>query len=536
MVGQDGRDAPLGAYRAKRDFTITSEPSGAPGPLDTPEPGRPEGADPSAPRRFVVQRHRARRLHYDFRLEIDGVLVSWAVPKGPTLDPSVRSLAVHVEDHPLEYGDFEGIIPSGQYGAGDVIVWDRGTWEPVGGGDPAAAVAKGELHFDLTGEKLAGRFLLVRTRRSGSQDQWLMLHKRDEWAVEGWDPEAHGESVKSGKTNDQVAAAPVAVWESAHDWYVPTPAELAALDGLPGQGTWELQGRELALTNLDKVLFPGRDSGPATAPVTKRDLVRYYASVAPTMLPYLVDRPINLNRYPDGIDRTGFWHKALPDYAPDWIQRWRNPDAGPGESEMYAVIDSPPALAWLANHAAVELHAWTSRVPAVRRPTWALIDIDPGPETAWEDVVLLARLYRSGLEHLGLIGMPKVTGGRGLHVWVPIEPIYTFDQTRVWVEKLSRAVGAVVPNLVSWSWRKEERSGLARLDFTQNAINKTLVAPWSPRPSPGAPVSVPITWDELDDPDLRSGRWTLHTALERLDDAGDPFVRLLGQRQRLPEL
>ena len=124
-------------------------------------------ADGDGRPRFVVQRHRARRLHYDFRLEIGGVLVSWAVPKGLTLDPRRRHLAVHVEDHPLDYADFEGVIPRGEYGGGDVIVWDRGTWELHGADDPIQALADGELHLELYGEKLRGRFVLVRTDRQG---------------------------------------------------------------------------------------------------------------------------------------------------------------------------------------------------------------------------------------------------------------------------------------------------------------------------------------------------------------------------------
>lgn len=165
--------------------------------------------------RFVVQRHRARRLHYDFRLELGGVLVSWAVPKGPTLDPAARRAAFRVEDHPLAYVDFEGVIPRGDYGAGDVTVWDAGRWEfHAGGGpsDPAAALAAGQLHFDLHGEKLRGRFVLVHTGRNGDDSRWLLLHKRDRYAVAGWDPEAHPRSVRSGRTNEEVAAAPDRVW------------------------------------------------------------------------------------------------------------------------------------------------------------------------------------------------------------------------------------------------------------------------------------------------------------------------------------
>src|SRR5262249_31911841 len=148
------------------------------------------------------------------RLEAAGVLVSWAVPKGPTLDPKVRRLAVHVEDHPLDYFDFEGAIPRGEYGGGDVIVWDWGTWTQVEGDDPIAAVEKGDLHFDLHGEKLQGRFWLVRRGQRGDKEQWLLLHKNDDDAVPGWDPEDYPRSVKTGRTNDEVAADPDAVWHS----------------------------------------------------------------------------------------------------------------------------------------------------------------------------------------------------------------------------------------------------------------------------------------------------------------------------------
>src|SRR5829696_1456966 len=210
---------PLEEYRRKRDFGKTPEPP----------PGSTDAATAPAlgsRRRFVIQRHRATRLHYDVRLEIDGVLASWAVPKGPSLDPSVRRMAVHVEDHPVEYFDFEGVIPAKQYGAGDVIVWDWGTWEPEPETpDPAAAIDKGELKFRASGEKIKGRFTIVRTsRRPGSapqtafeddeSEQWLLLHKRDEHAVSGWDAEDHPQSVKSGRTNDEVKASAPAIWTS----------------------------------------------------------------------------------------------------------------------------------------------------------------------------------------------------------------------------------------------------------------------------------------------------------------------------------
>ncbi len=216
---------PLEEYRRKRDFAKTPEPAPDPGTASSGRSGR-----------FVVQRHRASRLHYDFRLEIDGVLVSWAVPKGPTLDAKTRRMAVHVEDHPVEYFDFEGVIPAKQYGGGDVIVWDWGTWEPEAPTlDGRKSVADGELKFRLNGEKLKGRFTIVRTSRRPGQapttafeddqgEQWLLIHKADDAATPGWDAEDFPQSVKTGRTNDEVKANRDAIWISQ------APAASAEID------------------------------------------------------------------------------------------------------------------------------------------------------------------------------------------------------------------------------------------------------------------------------------------------------------------
>ncbi|WP_370618456.1 DNA polymerase ligase N-terminal domain-containing protein [Mumia qirimensis] len=517
---------PLELYRRKRDFTRTPEPSGDPTPSG--------GAG-----RFVVQRHRASRLHYDVRFEIDGVLVSWAVPKGPTLDPGARRLAMHVEDHPIEYLYFEGVIPSGEYGGGDVIVWDTGTWEPVKSDDPRAAVEAGELHAEVHGEKLRGRLVLVRRDGDDGENAWMLLHKRDDHAVAGWDPEDHPRSVLSGRTNDEVKADPHFLWRSdlpaaeASVSLLPAPLQDEAIDALMAlgkQGTWEVFGRKLKVTNLDKVLFPG------DPPVTKRELLAYTARIAPVALPYVEGRALNLHRYPDGAEAKGFWHKQRPGHAPDWLGAWDNDEADEGETTTYLVPDEPAALVWAANFGALEWHPWTSRVAAPHKPTYALIDLDPGDRTSWDDLLMLARLHRTALEHLGVTARPKVTGRRGIQIWVPVVGGYTFDDTRAWVETLSKTIGRLVPELVSWKWAVKERAGLARLDYTQNAVNKTLVAPYSPRPAFGAPVSVPLTWDELDDPELRPDRWTIRSVLDRLEAKGDPFRVLLGAAQRLPEI
>jgi bifunctional non-homologous end joining protein LigD len=184
---------PLEEYAAKRRFENTPEP--------------PPGKKKSKPgaNYFCVQRHDATRLHYDFRLEIDGVLKSWAVPKGPTLDPALKHLAAHVEDHPIEYGDFEGNIPKGNYGAGSVMLWDCGSFELLGDVSGAGQIARGDLKFRLHGDKLNGDFALVHMKGRGKGNEWLIIKKRDEFAVPGWDVEAHAHSVLSGRTQEEIA-------------------------------------------------------------------------------------------------------------------------------------------------------------------------------------------------------------------------------------------------------------------------------------------------------------------------------------------
>ncbi|HEX7441690.1 MAG TPA: DNA ligase D [Caldimonas sp.] len=223
--------AALEPYRRKRDFAVTPEP-------------KPARAEPAGPLSYVIQKHAATRLHYDFRLELDGVLLSWAVPKGPSFDPAEKRMAVHVEDHPVSYGGFEGTIPPKQYGAGEVIVWDRGTWEPVG--DPRQGMADGKLVFHLHGEKLAGLWELVRIRKPGDrQDPWILFKKKDEWAR----PLADYDVVRAQP--DSVLAKPLGPLESRN----PAPDRLegavkAALPArlspqlatlaktLPGAGEW----------------------------------------------------------------------------------------------------------------------------------------------------------------------------------------------------------------------------------------------------------------------------------------------------------
>jgi bifunctional non-homologous end joining protein LigD len=195
------RSERLAEYRRKRDFKRTREPKGA-------ATRRPR----SARLAYVIQRHEATRLHFDLRLELDGVMKSWAVPKGPSLDPSVKRLAIEVEDHPIEYNSFEGTIPEGEYGGGTVMLWDRGTYGyPGEADDPVDALRagyrKGDFQFELRGKRLRGSWVLVRTRREGRKNQWLLIKHRDDAADPELDPvERYQTSVTTGRTMDQIAA------------------------------------------------------------------------------------------------------------------------------------------------------------------------------------------------------------------------------------------------------------------------------------------------------------------------------------------
>ena len=183
----------LKEYASKRSFDKTPEPK--------PET-RPT---PAGKNFFCVQRHDATRLHYDFRLEVDGTLKSWAVPKDPSLEPLSKNLAVHVEDHPLDYGNFEGNIPKGEYGGGSVMLWDRGVYELLGDGPANAQIERGDLKFRLHGEKLNGEFALVLMKGRGKGNEWLIIKKRDEFAAAGWDIESYAYSALSGRTQEEIA-------------------------------------------------------------------------------------------------------------------------------------------------------------------------------------------------------------------------------------------------------------------------------------------------------------------------------------------
>jgi bifunctional non-homologous end joining protein LigD len=471
-------DKALGEYEKKRDFGATPEPA--------PRPEKPHTRPI-----FVVQRHDATRLHYDFRLEAGGVLKSWAVTKEPSLDPAVKRLAVRVEDHPLSYAGFEGTIPEGHYGAGEVRIWDRGTFENADADRTfAEGLAAGRLSFVLHGKKLKGRFSLVRMRGGkGKKENWLLIKGRDEHAK-------RGEAAESSPTPAAKRATAPKVEESGDP-----PAEVN-------------------ITNADKLLFP--DDG-----ITKADVVAYYRKVAPRLLPFLKNRPVTLERLPDGLGegKPHFWQKHTPDSYPAWIPR-AELETERGKPVKYVLVNDLPTLLFLVNQGTLTFHPWLSRLADLDRPDFVLFDLDPGG-AAFADVVAVARKIHEELAGEGLVPVVKTSGKTGLHVLVPWRRQGGYDTARAWALEVASRVAEELAGTATTEIRKAKREGRVYIDVLQNARGHHAVPPYVLRAVPGAPASTPLRWEELR-PDLDPKRFNLRTLPTRLArQKHDPAAPLL---------
>jgi bifunctional non-homologous end joining protein LigD len=853
----------LDEYRRKRSADDTPEPFGA--------GARRPKVTTGAPGLFVMQKHAARRTHYDLRLELDGVLKSWAVPQGPSLDPSVKRLAVETEDHPIEYGEFEGVIPEGNYGAGSMIVWDRGTWVPLE--DPAAGMEKGKLLFELRGHKLRGAWTLFRTKppaihrgKKELEKQWLLMKKPDGAArSEEAEPGAGlpEQSVLSGLEVEELAGGgervarlrerldeleaprravdprelalmlaqprerpfsrpgwifelkidgyrliaakvdgkPLLRYRNGHDATALYPevtralralpagdlvldGEIAVLDaegrpsfsllqqrallsrpldieraalrlpatffafdllafegrdlralpllerkellalvapplgpirlgdwveevgeafyaqveklGLEGMvakkadspyvgrrsadwlklrvdrtgsfvivGTSAAQGQrkgfgalhvavfepaaagpehggelvyagrvgtgfsEQQLADLDALLAPlaradapcrapqggalprgaghrwvdpelvcevrykeqtpqgmlrhpvflglredldvadcvrqqaagSGDAGPPSAPeppppaaaapasprvqltnldkvfwagdgYTKGDLVDYYRSIAPWMLPYLARRPIVLTRYPDGIDGKSFFQKNAPDFAPDWIETVTIWSEGSEREIEYFVVESADALVYLANLATIPIHMWSSRLGSLERPDWCVLDLDP-KEAPFAQVVEIARAIHRLCEEIGLPSFVKTSGSSGLHVLLPLAGACSWEQSRTLGMLIAQVIARQLPEIATIVRSPKKRQGKVYLDYVQNGHGRLIVAPYCVRPLPGAPVSAPLRWSEVG-PKLELGSYTIRTMPARVKrQKRDPMLGVLDARPDL---
>jgi len=859
----------LTLYKKKRSFKDTPEPTG--------------GKSSASFLHFVVQKHDATRLHYDFRLEMEGVLKSWAVPKGPSLNPQDKRFAMMVEDHPYDYRTFEGIIPKGNYGAGTVIVWDEGTYEALEPGSKKnqeksllQQLKKGSLKFKLNGSKLKGEFALVKLKNS-EDNAWLLIKHKDKFAKET-DVTKKDKSVISGKTIAKIAKTSKNTWDSSpkkktaarkvakkaiqkknpgndgekapfpkvispmlatlvdqpfdepgwtyeikwdgyraiaminkektnlisrnnksfnekfypvydaikkwginaiidgevvvldkkgisnfgalQNWRSEADGELFYyvfdiiwLNGyslknlplirrreilkeiLPGidiirlsenfettateflatvsamgmegimakkedsiyiedrtrewlkikankrhevviggftqnegssktfssllvgvfdngrldyigkigtgfnektqkeimtkmqklitnkppftempdvdkpsrfrpnppkaKATWlkpqlvcevsyteitsdgvmrhpsfeglridkkakdvkkekaipvkevkekiktskytkpvndksrktllnpseetqvkKINGHELKFTNLSKIYWPEEK-------YTKRDMLNYYYQVAPYLLPYLKDRPQSLNRYPNGIYGKSFYQKDITNKAPGWI-KMEPYTTSEGEDKNFLVPEDEESILYMANAGAIEMNPWNSTIHKEDYPDWCLIDLDPTEKNSFEEVIQVAQTTKKVLDEIGVVGYPKTSGSTGIHVYIPLGAKYTYDQCQLFGRIIATQVNNMLPGITSIERLTKQRKNKIYVDFLQNRPKATLAAPYSLRPKPGAPVSMPLYWEEVKK-GLTIKKFNIKNAMARIKTEGDIFKPVLGK-------
>ncbi len=292
--------------------------------------------------------------------------------------------------------------------------------------------------------------------------------------------------------------------------------------------SWELDGRTVTVTNLDKPFWP--EEG-----LTKGDLLAYYRRMGPVMLPYFQDRPVTLRLYPDGIHGFSYYRREPPNHAPAWLRTAEYRPRTGDRPRRVILVDDLAGLIWLANQASIEFHLWASRLPHLHQPDMAIFDLDPGQEAGFDKVLQAALLLRERLAQAGLEGFPKTSGGHGLHVYVPLAPGYTFPQVRRWVKRTAQALAAAHPQLIDVAHGATHQGSHVTVDYAQNSIARNTAAPYTLRARPGAPASAPLTWDEVAAGQVRPSDFTLDSLPARVQKLGDLFRPVLTRQQRLPD-
>jgi bifunctional non-homologous end joining protein LigD len=289
--------------------------------------------------------------------------------------------------------------------------------------------------------------------------------------------------------------------------------------------------RELKLSNLDKVFFPVEG-------ITKGDLLEYYRAVAPVLLPHLRDRPFTMVRWPDGIEAERFFQKDAPSHMPEWIPTHRalvSTREPPRRKKWvnFPLVNDELALLWMVNMGCIDMNAWYSRVDKPDRPDFVLFDLDPSPDVGFKETVQVALLVKQALDAFGLAGFPKTSSAEGMHVLVPIERRHTYDDTRQFAEIVAGAIARTNRGLATTEWTKSKRRGVL-IDANQNGEGKTIASVYSVRPRPGAPVSTPLRWSEVNET-LDPLAFTMPVVLDRTRKHGDLFEGVLTTRQRLTD-
>ncbi len=292
--------------------------------------------------------------------------------------------------------------------------------------------------------------------------------------------------------------------------------------------TWSLAGRPVLVSNLDRLYW-------SEEVLTKGDMLRYYREMAPVMLPYFDERPVTLRIFPEGVLGNGYYRRDLPKNAPAWLRSVDYQPETVGRVTQLPLVDDAAGLVWLANQGSIEFHLWGSRAPNLTQPDQAIFDLDPGDEATFSDVLQAAQRLQEALARFGLHGYPKTSGGRGLHVYLPLAPGHTFDQVRTWVKTLTEEMASVHPELIAVARGATHRGHRVTIDQAQNSMGRNTAAPYTLRALPGAPVSAPLSWEEVAAGRVRPSDLTLQTLPQRFQQMGDLFAPVRQAGQRLPD-
>jgi len=288
--------------------------------------------------------------------------------------------------------------------------------------------------------------------------------------------------------------------------------------------TVSIEGRNFSLSRLDKVLWP-QDG------YTKGELINYYVEVAPYIIPHLQGRPMVFTRYPDGIDKQSFYQKNAPSSLPQWIKTYPYYSPDSGRDINFILVEESAALAWLANQACIEMHPWLSCASLVDYPDFIVFDLDPSPGNSFEQIKTIAFLTRQVLNELGLRCYIKTSGSQGLHVYLPVENKYSYEKVRDFARTVAEIICTMQPDIATVERTVRKRGAKIYVDYMQNVKGKTLCSVYSVRPRPGATVSAPLYWDEVNS--IKPSDFTIKTILPRLQKLGELFAPVLTDRQSL---
>ena len=289
----------------------------------------------------------------------------------------------------------------------------------------------------------------------------------------------------------------------------------------------KIDGHELKFTNLSKIYWPKEK-------ITKRDMLNYYFQVAPYILPYLKDRPQSLNRFPNGINGESFYHKDVTSHSPDWI-KMEPYTTGEGERKNFLVPEDEAAILYMANLGAIEMNPWNSTIHKENYPDWCLIDLDPGTKSNFNHVIETALVTKEVLDNMKVKSYVKTSGSTGIHIYIPLGAKYDYDQCQLFGKVIATQVHHILPDTTSIERMVKKRDGKLYIDYLQNRPKATLAAPYSLRPKPGAPVSMPLHWEEVKK-GLKMTDFTIHNAMERIKSEGDIFRPVLGKGINLDKI